>query len=53
MTGGEFCERDVVGIVLLEAGRYRSEMLELVEEALDQGAVSAEPGAEGRDVNPV
>lgn len=54
-AGGEFDEREVVGIVLFEARGDCSEMLELVEEAFDEVAVAVavEPRAEGRDVYPI
>jgi hypothetical protein len=38
--------------VLFEAGGDSSEMLELIEEALDEVAVSVEPPAECRNVHP-
>ena len=49
--GGEFDEREVVGIVLFEACGDCPGMLELAEEPLHQVPVSVEPGAEGWDVH--
>src|ERR1051326_4342818 len=50
-SGGELDDGKVVGVVLFEACSDGSEMLELVEEALDEIAVAIEEGAEGRDVD--
>ena len=50
--GCEFDECEIVGGVLLVAGRDGSEVLELVEEALDAVPRSVQEGAEGGFVEP-
>src|SRR5829696_5373332 len=50
--GCEFDECEVVGGVLLVPGRDGSEVLELVEEALDAVPRSVQEGAEGGFVEP-
>jgi hypothetical protein len=51
--GDELDDGEVVGVVLFESGSDGSEMLNLVEEALDEVSVPIEEGAEGRDVDAV
>jgi len=50
--GGEFDEREIVGVVFFEARGDRSEMFELVEKALDEISQTIEIGAEDGDVDP-
>jgi len=49
--GGELDEREVVGVVLFEASGDSSEVLHLVEEALDEISEAMKKAAEGRDVD--
>src|SRR6516162_6676961 len=51
--GGEIDQREVVGVVFLEASGDCSGMLEFVEEALDEVAVAVEPWAERGEVDAV
>ena len=50
--GGKFYKREVVGVVLFEAGCNRSGMLEFAEEALDEVPVMVKPRAEHGNVHP-
>jgi len=49
--GGELDEREVVGVVLFEASGDSSEVLNLVEEALDEIAEAMKETTEGGDVD--
>src|SRR5271155_173045 len=49
--GCEFDESEVVGVMLFEASGDGTEMLKLVEEALDQIAIAIEKGAESGDAH--
>src|SRR5579862_1861584 len=50
--GDEFDDGEVVGVVFFEARSDGSEMFDLVEEALDEVAISVEEGAKSRDIDP-
>ena len=51
--GGEFDEREVIGVVLFVTRRHGPEMFEFVEEAFDEVSEAIEKSAEGGDVHPV
>src|SRR5215212_8687590 len=51
LESGELDEGEIIGVVLLEASGDGSEVLELVEEALDEVAVAVQEWAEGRNVD--